>query len=55
MHQSGSHIILQTAHPSHHRIASPAHPVLRIGTLNSILRAVSLHKGLPREALIDSL
>ena len=39
MHQTGSHIILETEEPSHQRIAVPAHKPLRIGTLNAILRA----------------
>jgi predicted RNA binding protein YcfA (HicA-like mRNA interferase family) len=38
IHQVGSHVILQTALPTHHRIAVPAHNPLRIGTLNAILR-----------------
>lgn len=41
VHQSGSHIILQTESPSHHRLAVPAHAALRLGTLNAILRAVA--------------
>ena len=52
LHQSGSHIILETAHPSRQRIAIPDHKALRIGTLNSILRAVSRHKGVAREEIL---
>lgn len=55
LHQSGSHIIVQTEDPSHQRMAIPAHKALRIGTLNAILRAVAGHKGVGREALIESL
>ena len=55
VHQSGSHIILETPIPSHQRIAVPAHKELRIGTLNSILRAVADHKGVSREQILDSL
>lgn len=51
---TGSHIILQTEDPNHHRIAVPAHKSLRIGTLNAILRAVAASKGVTREALLDS-
>jgi len=55
VHQVGSHVIVQTAEPSAHRIAIPSHTCLRIGTLNSILRAVSKHKDVSREDLLDSL
>lgn len=41
VNQEGSHIVLQTEEPSHHRIAVPDHRALRIGTLNAILRAVA--------------
>ena len=54
-HQVGSHIVLDTESPSHHRVTVPGHSPLRIGTLNSILRAVSRHKGVTRDALLDSL
>jgi len=55
VHQSGSHIILETGEPSHQRIAVPDHSALRIGTFNSILRAVSNHKGVTREAIVATL
>ena len=55
VHQAGSHIILETSEPTHHRIAVPDHHPLRLGTLNSILRAVAGHKGVPREAIIADL
>jgi predicted RNA binding protein YcfA (HicA-like mRNA interferase family) len=55
VHQEGSHIILETEEPSHHRIAVPGHRALRVGTLNAILRAVARHKGVTREELLDSL
>jgi predicted RNA binding protein YcfA (HicA-like mRNA interferase family) len=55
VHQEGSHIVLETSQPSHQRIAIPAHQVLRVGTLNSILRAVATHKGVTRQALVQSL
>jgi predicted RNA binding protein YcfA (HicA-like mRNA interferase family) len=53
IHQVGSHIILQTEEPVHHRISVPAHRQPRIGTLNSILRSVASHKGVAREAILD--
>jgi len=52
VHQSGSHIILQTETPSHQRIPVPDHTPLRIGTLNNILRLVASHKGVNREELL---
>ena len=55
VHQVGSHIILQTGEPAPRRIAIPAHAALRVGTLNGILRAVAEHKGVTREAILDTL
>ena len=55
VHQVGSHIILETSEPSHHRIAIPDHHPLRLGTFISLLRAVAGHKGVPREAIIADL
>lgn len=54
VNQQGSHIILQTEEPKHQRLAVPDHAVLRIGTLSSILRAVSQHKGIDRDVLLKS-
>jgi len=47
VHQIGSHIILDTN--------LPAHQTVRISTLNAIRRSVAEHKGVSRNALIDSL
>jgi len=55
VHQTGSHIILDTATPSKQRIAVPAHKVLRIGTLNNILRSVAEHKGVSRADILATL
>jgi hypothetical protein len=55
LHKSGSHIILETEEPAHHRIAVPDHAFLRVGTFNSILRSVADHKGITREAIIATL
>ena len=55
VHQSGSHIILDTETPSHQRIAVPAHKSLRVGTLNNILRTVATHKGVTREEILASI
>ena len=55
VHQEGSHIILQTDAPSHQRLSVPNHNPLRVGTLNGIVRAVSLHKHIERQKLLDAL
>jgi predicted RNA binding protein YcfA (HicA-like mRNA interferase family) len=55
VNQVGSHIILQTEHPSHHRLSIPDHDSLRIGTLNAILRSVAEVKHVRREDIISSL
>ncbi len=47
--------MIETSDPSHQRIAVPAHQPLRVGTLNSILRAVSRQKGVARQDILDSL
>ena len=51
----GSHIILDTEDPSHHRVAIPAHSTLRVGTLNNILRAVAAHKGVSCSDLLSAV
>jgi predicted RNA binding protein YcfA (HicA-like mRNA interferase family) len=55
VHQVGSHVILETDSPAHQRIAVPAHPTLRLGTLNAIVRAVAQHKAVSRDKLLQSL
>jgi predicted RNA binding protein YcfA (HicA-like mRNA interferase family) len=55
VHQEGSHLVLETNDPTHQRLAVPAHKNLRIGTLNAILRDVANHKGVERDAIIESL
>lgn len=55
VHQVGSHVILETDAPSHHRLAVPDHRVLRVGTLNGILRAVAEHKKVTREDILNTL
>jgi len=52
VHQTGSHIILETDTPTHQRVAIPDHKSLRIGTLNNILRCVSQHKSVLREDIL---
>jgi len=55
VNQVGSHIILQTETPVHHRLSVPDHKPLRLGTLNAILRSVAAAKGVSREDLLASL
>lgn len=55
VHQTGSHIILDTEEPSRQRIAIPAHKSLRVGTLHNILRSVANHKGINRREILDKL
>jgi len=54
VHQTGSHIILETELPGHQRIAIPNHKALRIGTLNNILRCVAMHKSVLREDILNA-
>ena len=54
VNQEGSHVILETECPRHHRLAVPDHHSLRIGTLNSILRSVSEVKGVGKEEILRS-
>jgi predicted RNA binding protein YcfA (HicA-like mRNA interferase family) len=55
IHQVGSHIILQTESPRHHRLSIPDHHPLRIGTLNSILRSVSQAQGIEKDEILAHL
>jgi predicted RNA binding protein YcfA (HicA-like mRNA interferase family) len=55
VNQVGSHVILQTSEPKHHRLSVPDHDSLRIGTLNAILRAVAEAKSLRREEIVEKL
>ena len=55
VHQVGSHIVLETAEPTHQRIAIPDHHPPRLGTLASVLRTIAQHKGVTRDAIIASL
>ena len=55
VHQVGSHVILQTGSPRHHRLAVPDHRTLRQGTLNSIIRAVAAAHGISRTQALERL
>lgn len=52
IHQRGSHMVLETSKPSHHRITIPDHKTLRIGTLSAIVKAVARHKGILKEDIV---
>jgi len=53
--QTGSHIRLTTLENGEHHVTIPAHPELRIGTLNAILTDVAFHLDLDRNQLIQEL
>ena len=55
VHQEGSHIILQTESPVHHRIPVPDHASLRLGTLNAILNAVARAQGITKDEILGLL
>ena len=55
VHQVGSHVILETDIPAHHRIAIPNHESLRIGTLNSILRSVAAAQRIDKKEILRFL
>jgi len=55
VHQVGSHVILETNTPAHHRIAVPNHDSLRVGTLNAILRAIAAAQGIDKKEILRSL
>ena len=55
VNQEGSHVILETNTPRKHRISIPDHSVLRIGTLNAILKAVAKAQGGEKETILQRL
>jgi predicted RNA binding protein YcfA (HicA-like mRNA interferase family) len=55
VHQTGSHIVLQALKPSRHRISIPAHPVLRVGTLDGILRSVARARAMEKSEVLEAL
>ena len=55
LHQEGSHIILQTEQPVHHRLSVPDHSPLRLGTLNALLNAVSRAQGVTKDDILEKL
>ena len=55
VNQEGSHVILETSEPRQHRISIPDHAPLRVGTLNAILRAIAMAKGVEKEDILRHL
>ena len=55
VNQVGSHIILQTETPTHHRIPIPDHSPLRVGTLNAILAAIARVQGITKDEVLAKL
>ena len=53
--QTGSHMRLTTQQGGEHHVTIPAHDVLKVGTLNAILREVAEHFGLARDGLLERL
>jgi predicted RNA binding protein YcfA (HicA-like mRNA interferase family) len=53
LNQEGSHVILETETPQHHRVAVPNHAPIRIGTLNAILNAVARAKGISKAEVLS--
>jgi len=54
-HQTGSHLRMTTEVGGEHHVTVPLHNPIKIGTLNSILRAVGEHARLEREDVIRRL
>ncbi len=55
IHQSGSHIIIETEKPSHQRLSVPNHKPLKSGTLNALVRLAAAHKRVTKQDIINSL
>ncbi len=53
--QTGSHMRLSRREGDEHHVTIPRHKPLRVGTLSSILRDVSEHLEMDRDALIGEL
>jgi hypothetical protein len=55
VNQVGSHIILETERPMHQRISIPDHHPIRLGAFMSLLRIIARHKGVTRDAIVETL
>jgi predicted RNA binding protein YcfA (HicA-like mRNA interferase family) len=55
IHQVGSHVLLEIDTPRHHGIPVFEHSPLRLETLNAILRAVAIVKGVDKRDIMKQL
>ena len=55
VHQTGSHIIIETERPSHQRLSVPAHKPLKACTLNVLVRLAADHKRVTKQDILRSL
>ena len=55
VNQVGSHVILVSDEPTHHRLPVPLHNPLGIGLLKTILREVSAVKKVSQDELLEGL
>lgn len=53
--QTGSHVRVVTHDPHEHRVTTPNHDFIKIGTLSSILDEVAAHLKIERSELLDRL
>lgn len=53
--QTGSHIRLTTQKNGEHHVTIPAHKVLKVGTLNSILKNVAEHLEISKRDILKDL
>jgi predicted RNA binding protein YcfA (HicA-like mRNA interferase family) len=55
VHQSGSHIIIETGEPFHQRLSVPNHRPIKSGTLSTLIRLVADHNGVTKQDILNSL
>lgn len=53
--QTGSHLRLTRSTPAESHVTIPAHDLIKLGTLNAILREVESQTGVDRDSLIRLL
>ncbi len=55
VNQVGSHVILVTENPTHHRMPVPRHSALGIGIFKKVLYEVCMTKGIKQDELLRGL
>jgi hypothetical protein len=55
VHQTGSHIIIETERPFHQRLSIPNHKPFKAGTLTTLLRLAAEHKRVSKEDMLKTL